>query len=311
MNGPTMPLGERPLVSVCIPTRNRREDVLRALGSCFAQDYRPLEVLVLDDGSEDGTAEAVSRDYPEIRLFRFEGHRGAAALRNFGFREARGDVVVGLDDDAYYASSRTLSQMVADFQACPGAAVIAMPFVEPLREGAGLIHGDASIGRFSPLRTYTGCANAIKRAAALQVGGYQELFFNRIIDRDLSLRLLGAGFPIVYGSSDPVIHLYSPRRDWQAQYPLSVRNSFLFDWTLVPQPYLLPRMMLDAVRLTAYKLEWRRLFQRLGYVAQGFAFSMRHWRLRRPVSLKAYRRFLALPAHGPLPSRGEPPPPVR
>ena len=74
-----------PTVSIVLFTRNRKEELLTALESCFAQNHRPLEVLVFDDASTDGTEEAVRTSFPEVRFFREESNRGIAALRNRGF----------------------------------------------------------------------------------------------------------------------------------------------------------------------------------------------------------------------------------
>ena len=61
---------EPALASICIVTRNRKADLLRALGSCLAQSYRPLEVLVFDDASTDGTEQDVLARFPQVRYFR-------------------------------------------------------------------------------------------------------------------------------------------------------------------------------------------------------------------------------------------------
>lgn len=299
----------KPLLSVCIPTRDRREELLVAVGSCFAQTYRPLEVLVLDDASVDGTEAAVRTRFPDARFFQNQQRKGAAVLKNLGFREARGEFVVGLDDDSYYSSSDTLGQVVADFKSS-GASVIALPFIEPRRQDTGLGPRFKQLERLARLRTFTGCAYAIRRETALELEGYRECFFYRVIDRDFSIRILDRRHEIVLGTAKPVVHMYSPDRDWEEMYRLSIRNTLLFDWFNIPHPFVFPRMLADAALMFRYKFIWPQLWARARWLAKGTREAFALTRLRRPVSREAYRRYRHLPAHGPIPWQGQPPKPA-
>lgn len=100
------------LVSVIIPTFNRASMVVEAMDSVWSQTYRPLELIVVDDGSTDDTSEVVahwasehSSDKPfELRYLRQE-NRGAPAARNLGLTESRGKFIQFLDsDDLLYPS---------------------------------------------------------------------------------------------------------------------------------------------------------------------------------------------------------------
>lgn len=91
-------LGE-PIVSVIIPVRNRVEVVVAAIRSCLDEEGVPLEVIVVDDGSTDGTAAGVTAiDDPRVRLIR-QPARGVTAARNRAASEARGEWLLPLDSD--------------------------------------------------------------------------------------------------------------------------------------------------------------------------------------------------------------------
>jgi glycosyltransferase involved in cell wall biosynthesis len=81
-----------------VPTRNRPDSLLRCLAALQAQSYEPLEVIVVDDGSEDGAEVATVVNAHRARLVRGQG-RGPAAARNLGVREASGDFLCFTDDD--------------------------------------------------------------------------------------------------------------------------------------------------------------------------------------------------------------------
>jgi glycosyltransferase involved in cell wall biosynthesis len=87
----------KPLVSVIIATFNGEEFLRPALESLFAQDYEPIEAILIDDGSEDGTPE-IAQSFPGLRYIRQE-NQGLAAAHNAGIRAARGEFIAFLDDD--------------------------------------------------------------------------------------------------------------------------------------------------------------------------------------------------------------------
>ncbi len=86
-----------PLISVVIPAFNAEAFIAEAIESVLAQTYTPIEMIVVDDGSSDGTSEIVSR-YPQVRLIRKE-NGGPAPARNRGFAESVGEAVTFLDSD--------------------------------------------------------------------------------------------------------------------------------------------------------------------------------------------------------------------
>lgn len=90
------------LVSVVIPAYNARAYVMEAINSVRAQDYAPLEILLIDDGSKDDTVELVRTSAPEVRIIQ-QANAGVAAARNRGLHEARGDYICLLDaDDGWF-----------------------------------------------------------------------------------------------------------------------------------------------------------------------------------------------------------------
>ena len=87
-------------ISAIIPAFNRRSEVLRAIASCLNQTRPPDEILVVDDASTDGTADAVrALQDARIALLRHAQNRGAAAARNTGIEAATGDWIAFLDSD--------------------------------------------------------------------------------------------------------------------------------------------------------------------------------------------------------------------
>ncbi|HZS84702.1 MAG TPA: glycosyltransferase [Stellaceae bacterium] len=106
-----------PLVSVIIPAHNAATTIGRALDSVLRQDYRPLEIIVIDDASSDATGDVVlNRRHPDVRVIRLPSQQGASAARNAGIEAACGELVAFLDADDEWLPRKT-SLQVAQVQA--------------------------------------------------------------------------------------------------------------------------------------------------------------------------------------------------
>lgn len=98
-------------VSVVIPTYNRAERVVVAVSSVLDQTFRDHEVLVVDDGSTDGTGEALNRFRGRIHVIRHERNRGVSAARNTGILAAGAPLIAFLDSDDRWLSEKLETQV--------------------------------------------------------------------------------------------------------------------------------------------------------------------------------------------------------
>lgn len=106
--------GEKELVSVVIPTYNRAGSIYESCQSVLGQTYSSIELIVVDDCSEDNTEEIVRgiKD-PRVRYIRHERNQGACAARNTGIQEARGTYIAFQDSDDYWFPEKLEKQMKA------------------------------------------------------------------------------------------------------------------------------------------------------------------------------------------------------
>ncbi len=111
-------------VSTIIPTYNRREQVLSAIDCVLTQTIPVDEIIIVDDGSTDGTAEAIERHFgSKVRLFR-QANAGVSAARNRGIRESRGEWIGFLDsDDRCIRRSSNVSLRRSSFSGAHQASV--------------------------------------------------------------------------------------------------------------------------------------------------------------------------------------------
>ena len=104
-----MAVDPAPLVTIYIPTRNRPDFIQRAVKSCLAQTYRPIEIIVVDDDSDAETKALLQRmmsDISELKVLFNQTRLGACQSRNKAIQCAAGEFITGLDDDDEFEPNR-------------------------------------------------------------------------------------------------------------------------------------------------------------------------------------------------------------
>jgi GT2 family glycosyltransferase len=284
-----------PDATIVIVTHNRRDEALRAVASAVAQTAA-VEVLVLDDGSSDGTAESIRQKYPEARVERFEEPAEVTARRNLAGELARAPILVVIDDDAELSSPTIVEDTLGEFDH-PRVGAVAIPYVDvPVGdEVLQLAPDDEGIWVANQFRA---TAYAIRRDVFLRAGGYRTLLVHQAEEPDLCIRLLRAGHVVRLGRSEPITHHGSPRRNLERVWFLGTRNDVLFTWYYVPGRYLVPRLAKVSAHLLWLGFGVRRpgLFLRALLAGYRTAFAERS--RREAVSPSLYRLFRRL-GHAP------------
>lgn len=183
-----MTSSQNPLVSAVIPTHNRSKILPEAIESVWQQTYRPIELIVVDDGSEDDTydvvgdfSEEISRDSGFTVCYVVQENQGANAARNRGIDEARGELIAFLDSDDKWLPEKLVKQ-VAIFVSDPEVGDVY----------CGLSHFDLSTGEKLPndqqsypfghllrqmlihdVTTPTSC-HVVRKACFQEVGSFDE-----------------------------------------------------------------------------------------------------------------------------------------
>lgn len=159
-----------PRVSVVCVTYDRRDLVLRCLASCVGQDYPHLEILVVVNPSSDGTEEAVSSSFPQVRLFRTHTNLGFFPAVNLGIANATGEYVMVVDDDAYFLRADGISKLVRAFTEEPMLGAVTCNL-----EGPDETPIDG-YDRYIPVFT-TGFTLLPKKVFTEWIGYYPDVFF--------------------------------------------------------------------------------------------------------------------------------------
>jgi GT2 family glycosyltransferase len=102
-------INNNPLVSVMMPTYNNGRYIGQAIESIYAQNYKNIEVIVIDDGSTDNTKEIIKK-YQDIKYFYIE-HKGISLARNIALEKSKGEYIAFCDSDDYWLPEKLNTQM--------------------------------------------------------------------------------------------------------------------------------------------------------------------------------------------------------
>ncbi|MBZ5497879.1 MAG: glycosyltransferase family 2 protein [Acidobacteriia bacterium] len=212
------------LISVVIPNYSGAACLEPCLQSLMRQTYLQMEVVVVDNASQDHSVELVRRVAPHARILSLQGNLGFAAAVNRGVKAARGEWIAVLNNDTE-AANDWLAECAAAIGRHPDASFLACRILDYsnrkriysagdcfLRAGIGYRRGQEKpdgeeYGRETQVFSACGCAALYRRTALEAAGGYDEQFFAYLEDVDLGLRLQAAGARGYYVPGAVVFHL--------------------------------------------------------------------------------------------------------
>ena len=284
--------------SVVITTRNRKEELRRAIRSCLRQTF-PTEVLVFDDGSDDGTSDLVLKEFPKVNLQHRRESKGCIVRRNEAASLASGAIIFSIDDDAEFSSDDIIQRTVEEFEH-PAVGAIAIPFND-VNRGSDISQRAPDTERQWVTNEFIGTAYAVRRDLFLRLGGYRESLVHQGEEGDFCIRMLAAGYFVKLGTSSPILHHESPRRDTERSNFYGQRNLMLFAWVNVPFPWLLLHLPATTVKGLLWGIRHQRLAPRFRGTLRGACSILEAPRSRCPVNAAVYKRYRFLKKRGPIP----------
>ncbi len=222
----TMDAAKRPLVSVVIVNWNGKHLLPECLDSVFDQNLKDVEVVVVDNGSQDGSVQFVRSRYPAATLVSLPVNAGFAGGSNAGIRAAAGKYIALLNNDTR-TDRQWLANLVEAAETGPPAGMWASKILSYDRPGQidsvglllyrdGLARGRGRLeqdeGQYDQQGEAlfpSGCAGLYSRAMLDEIGLFDEDFFAYADDVDLGLRARIAGWKCIYVPTARVYHRYS------------------------------------------------------------------------------------------------------
>ncbi|MDB5540763.1 MAG: glycosyltransferase [Devosia sp.] len=221
--------GLRPIVTVVIPCLNASEYVAAAVESCVGQSYSNLEIVLVDNGSTDGSlriCEELAARYDFVQVL-VEDRKGACYARNGGLAISRGEFVVFLDADDLLAEG-AIDRLVGALERSPDAIPLSLSYTFEKDPLARRIHFHPLLlwrrGGFRPKTRWlfdhtppVSCA-LYRRSDLISVGGFDERLLNRQ-DIDLFMRVLLRGGTPIYCGAPSLLYRNHPSTDRISRRP--------------------------------------------------------------------------------------------
>ncbi|MEM1108174.1 MAG: glycosyltransferase [Planctomycetota bacterium] len=217
-------------LSYVIVSHNRRDTLLRTLG--ILQRITPLpadrwEIWVVDNASTDGTAEAVTEQFPDVRILNRPTNEGVAA-RSAAFPLCRGGAVTLLDDDSYPADADTVRKSLAHLETHPQTAAVVGRCVLP----------DGKLEACALPGVMLSGAVCLRKTALDQIGGFRPEFFRKAGEYDFSFRMLDAGWRIERFEDLVYRHdKHAGGRDAGFAFKMDLRNNLILVERFFPPAY--------------------------------------------------------------------------
>lgn len=228
-----------PLISIVIPAYNAAKYISDAIQSVLQQDYRPLEVIVVDDGSTDNTREVVERiASPELFYF-YKENGGASSARNYGIERANGEYIRFVD---------------ADDILLPGSLSGQMQHALTLKEtqisiGKFINHGHVCFQEVHSMAVYPPWLALYPKQALMDVGGFDT---NMKVGEDLELTINLKSYGYRFVLTDTVVYNYCCGRNPNS---LVIEATRIQDWSRMR--YFFNKHLTNYANFTTFKDYYR------------------------------------------------------
>ena len=206
------------LFSVVIPTWNRKDDLSEALASVLCQQGVELEIIVIDNGSHDGTREyclGLAAQDARVRYFRFEENRGITIAENKGFVEARGEIIFCIDDDELVEGNDLLRQ-VENLAAERSWDLLNIGMFNTYSgEWEHYVFSQSrknNLLRSFYVNNFVNGTVFIKKEVIEKIGLFEKRYFRQAQENEYALRAILNGFNILYYPQLKLRHKVNPFR---------------------------------------------------------------------------------------------------
>ena len=288
-------MNQNTLVTVNILSFNRKDELRNTLTKVYEQDYKNIEVIVVDNASSDGSSAMVKKEFSEVQLIQLEKNIGIGGW-NEGFKVAKGEYVLVLDDDSYPITN-TIRLGIKKLMNDKKVGIIACNIV--VGSQFDLISVSDSDELEKPVNSFVGCGAIIRSNVLSLVGGFESELFLYFHEVEYALRIIDAGWEIVACPKSIVVHnivsanrLYDHKLVDNRKVHYDVRNLFLVIYLHFPFLKSLPLFFRILLGRITYGILNNKLLIVLSAIKSAFSSMIKIKSHRKLISESTQARYL-------------------
>ncbi len=276
------------LISVVIATINRKDELRETLLAYQRQTHLRVELVIIDNGSRDGTREMMASEFPDVFYEWLPYNMGTHAI-NIGFERSRGDIVWLSNNDSYPEDTTAFERVVEIFTRFPHVHILGTEDIE-MNDGGRVYHWHpfdvdktAVPADGFVTNNFHGTGAAVRREVLDTIGGFWDTFIYE--EMDLCTRAIAAGFSVRYFPDIRTLHFGSPRERVQVERRiLAAKNIMRYTWRYFPLFRALGRSVVYWVVYSLISLRHLNEPAAVLEIQFGMAMEMcRAWRKERRV----------------------------
>ncbi len=290
-------------VSVVLATINRVDELRDALTHMYAQKGVDVELVVIDNGSTDGTREMMMNEFPQAIYQWLPYNMGTHAI-NIGLEKSTGEFIWFSNNDSYPEEETAFADLIALFRKYQHMHVVGTADVE--------VNDNYRVYNWHPIPlpkdipengvptcSFHGTGAMVRREVYTQIGGFWDTFLYE--EMDFCARAIQAGFEVRYVPHIRTLHFASHKaRSPIGRWLMASRNKMRFYWRYFPWFSAVVRSVAFATYFLLQAIPYRATpLQVLDCATGMFATGVRAWRTERNVLTKDQLKRVTL-GEGPL-----------
>ncbi|WP_373032372.1 glycosyltransferase family 2 protein [Sulfurovum sp.] len=229
-------------IDIIVPTYNRPEDIKRFIEEIQKQTYAFYKIYIIDDCGTEKIDHLVPTNNPAFSFESLKENKGQAYARNFALAKGSGDIVIFMDDDAWFLEPDALELVAHYFE--EDKSTMGCLMFDVLEPNTKWLSELKNLKDEQELGEFIACGCAFKRSTIEKLEGFSGFLHSAAEETDLSLRLIKNNELILFGEKVKIFHNYLPKERsiaWLKQFKHNiVRNDLLIVLMLFPSIYILP-----------------------------------------------------------------------
>jgi glycosyltransferase involved in cell wall biosynthesis len=230
------------MIDIIVPTYNRPDDIKRFVAKIREQEFKNFHVYIVDDCGVEEIRHLIPENNPHFTYIKLPENRGQAFARNVAIEKGNGEIIVSLDDDAWFEKPDGLSLIAEYFTTYSKLGCLMFDVRTPNEDCLSSIHSVSADGQL--LGSHITCGCAYSRAALKAINGFGGYLHSGAEETDVSLKLTLQGYELRFALKISVFHNYLPgvrSKEWYRMLRFNTtRNDLLIIIMRYPLIYVLP-----------------------------------------------------------------------